>query len=221
MCSFSYPSTWDILSMSFQRQHISIINCAIWMPNVYHTLNHRIDEVGKTPGGHLIQHPCSSRVPQSTLLRIMSRWFLNISREGDPTTSLSNVFQCSVTYTVRFFLMLGWNSPCSSFCPYTVPHSYCWNYWEEPGYILLAPSLQILAYIDKIPSQSSPFQAKKKIKIEYFMNLHIILYHSCYFLSSPDLLWPCPGKIRWLQSPHSHHFGGEVPCLFIFSVTWQ
>lgn len=221
MCSFSYPSTWDILSMSFQRQHISIINCAIWMPNVYHTLTHRIDEVGKTPGGHLIQHPCSSRVPQSTLLRIMSRWFLNISREGDPTTSLSNVFQCSVTYTVRFFLMLGWNSPCSSFCPYTVPHSYCWNYWEEPGYILLAPSLQILAYIDKIPSQSSPFQAKKKNKNWI---LHELAYHIISFMLLSFFPWfivALSWKIRWLQSPHSHHFGGEVPCLFIFSVTWQ
>lgn len=52
-------------------------------------------------------NPCSSRVPQSTLPRVVPRWFSNISREGDHTTSLGNLQCCSVTHTVKkFFLIL-------------------------------------------------------------------------------------------------------------------
>lgn len=46
----------------------------------------------------------------STLLRIVSRQFLNIVSEEDSTASLYNLIQCSVTYTVKkFFLVLRWN----------------------------------------------------------------------------------------------------------------
>jgi len=38
---------------------------------------------------------------------------LNISREGDSTTSLGSLFQCSVTLRVKkFFLMFRWNFLC-------------------------------------------------------------------------------------------------------------
>lgn len=40
----------------------------------------------------------------------MPRLVLNISRKGDSTTSLSSLFQGSVTLTVKkFFVMLAWN----------------------------------------------------------------------------------------------------------------
>lgn len=50
---------------------------------------HRIKRQLKegTTTGHLVQPPCSSRVTQSALLRVVSRWLLSISREEDSTTS--------------------------------------------------------------------------------------------------------------------------------------
>jgi len=47
-----------------------------------------------TSVGHLVQPPCQSRVTYS---RTLSRWVFNVSREGESTTSLGNLFQCSVT----------------------------------------------------------------------------------------------------------------------------
>ena len=48
--------------------------------------------------GHPVQPPCRSRVTQSRLHRTLSRRGLNISREGDSTTSLSSLFQGSVPH---------------------------------------------------------------------------------------------------------------------------
>jgi len=55
-------------------------------------------------------NPLLKQVPYSRLHRKVSRGVLNISR-GDSTTSLGSLFQCSVT--VKFFLVLVWNFPCS------------------------------------------------------------------------------------------------------------
>ena len=51
--------------------------------------------------GHLVQLPCSSRVTFSRLARTTTRWLLNISRDGDSTTTLAKLCQCSVTLTVK------------------------------------------------------------------------------------------------------------------------
>ena len=56
--------------------------------------NHRIVGAGRD----LCGSPCQSRVTQSRLHRILSRRVLNISREGDSTTSLGSLFQCSRTF---------------------------------------------------------------------------------------------------------------------------
>jgi len=68
---------------------------------------------------------CGSSSPthlpkQSHLLlhRTFSRWVLNISREGDSTTSLGSLFQCSVTLRgKKLFLVFRWNFLCLSLCP--------------------------------------------------------------------------------------------------------
>ena len=68
--------------------------------------------------GHLLQHPCRSRVTYSRLHRTLSRQVLNISREGDSTTSLGSLFQCSVALRgTKFFLMFRRNFLCLSLCP--------------------------------------------------------------------------------------------------------
>ena len=72
---------------------------------------HRITECSGLEGtsvGRLFQHPCRSRVTYSRLHRTLSRRVLNISREGDFTTSLGSLFQCSITLRVKkFFLFLS------------------------------------------------------------------------------------------------------------------
>jgi len=67
---------------------------------------------------HLVKPPCWSRVTYSRLHRTLSRQVLNISKEGDSTTSLGNLFQCSVTLRgKKFFLMFRGNFLCFSLCP--------------------------------------------------------------------------------------------------------
>ena len=84
----------------------------------------------------------------------MSRWVLNISREGDSTISLGSLFQCSVTLTVKnFFLMFIQNFLCSNLCPLPLV-LLLWFYaplraWHHP--IHLTSTLQIFVRMDKIP----------------------------------------------------------------------
>jgi len=59
--------------------------------------NHRMVRVGSDLCGSPSPTPCRSRVTPSRLHRTVSRQVLNISREGDSTTSLGSLFQCSVT----------------------------------------------------------------------------------------------------------------------------
>ena len=70
-----------------------------------------------TSGDCLVQTPCQSRVTYSRLHRTASRQVLNISRDGDSTTSLGNLFQCFVTLKVsKLFLLFRWNFLCFIVC---------------------------------------------------------------------------------------------------------
>ena len=64
----------------------------------------------------VLSHPVAqSRINQSRLLRTMSGWVLSIATEGDFTVSLGNLFQCSITFTVKELVcVFKWNFPFQS-----------------------------------------------------------------------------------------------------------
>ena len=69
-----------------------------------------------TSGDHRVQS-LLKQSPYSRSRRQVSRQVLNISREGNFTTPLGSLFQCSATLTVKkFILMFKWNFLCSSLC---------------------------------------------------------------------------------------------------------
>lgn len=76
------PSDWDKKSSSLSQ-------------------NHRMAEVGRDLWRSFSPTPLPSRVT-----RIMSRQVLSISREGNSTASVGNLFQCSVTLTAKCTVML-------------------------------------------------------------------------------------------------------------------
>ena len=100
-CTWHHPSPWPVLCESSQ--------------------NHRITDwqgLEGTSVGYLFHPPCQSSITYSRLHRTLSRQVLNISREGDSTTSLGSLFQFSVTLRgKKFFLMFRWNFLCFSLCP--------------------------------------------------------------------------------------------------------
>ena len=51
----------------------------------------------KGPQEIINSNPLMKQVPYTRLYSNVSRWVLNISIEGDSTTSLGSLFQCSVT----------------------------------------------------------------------------------------------------------------------------
>ena len=88
-----------------------------------HTPMHRITECSGLEGtsvGHPAQPPAGA-VTYSRLHRTLSRQVLNISREGDSTTSLGSLGQGSITLRgKKFFLMFSWSSLC-----FTLPLDFC------------------------------------------------------------------------------------------------
>lgn len=117
---------------------------ACWMNHcilAHKKVNHGITKWSSsegTSGHHLVQPPCSSKVPRSTLPTTVSRQLLNISRGGDscgqPVPVLSH--PCS-----KVFLIFRWIFLCFSL--YLLPLSLLLGTTEES----LAP-----------PSWHSPFR---------------------------------------------------------------
>jgi len=86
----------------------------------------------------IYSHPLLKHVPYSSLHRKVSRWVLNVSKEGDCTTSLGNLCQCCHAYSEVGFPCLCMELPVLQFvlidpCPVA---GHC-QQQEEPGPILL------------------------------------------------------------------------------------
>jgi len=88
----------------------------VWI--ITESQNHRMVGVGRDLCGSSSPTPCQSRVTYSRLHRTLSRWILNISREGDSTAPLGSLGQGSITLRMKkFFLLFSWNFLCFSLCP--------------------------------------------------------------------------------------------------------
>lgn len=100
-------------------------------------------------GGHLVQPLCSSWEIQSRVPRPMFRLLLKISKE-ETTTSLDNLYQCSVTCTIKkHFLTFKGNLMFLSVAlalgttvKYPVPFS-------------VHPGLHVFIYANKVPTEPS------------------------------------------------------------------
>jgi len=80
--------------------------------------NHRMAAFGRDLYGSSSPAPLTKKGHLQQAAQDLVQVGLNISREGDSTTSLGKVFQCSVTLRgKKFFLMFSWNFPCFSLCP--------------------------------------------------------------------------------------------------------
>jgi len=107
-------------------------------------------------------------------------WFLNISREGESTTSLCSVFQCSVTLTVKKFLcILMRNYLCSSLWP--SPLVLFSQTAEKRLAMSLTPTLKIFINFNQIPSESSFLKPEWTQFAQPFLMQEMLqaLYHLC------------------------------------------
>ena len=118
-----------LLLWSYRRmcsQHFLVLflvyneGIGFWVAEI-NTQNHRMSGGGRDLCGSSSPPPCRSRVAYSRLHRTLSRQVLNISREGDSTTSLGSLCQGSTTLRgKKFFLMFRRNFLCFSLCPLTL-----------------------------------------------------------------------------------------------------
>ena len=117
---FFFSFGWSSVIMHFHSSCKTSPCCLVTSQTTHvNSQNHRTLGVGRDLcGSSSPTPPCRSSVAYSRLHRILSRWVLNISREGDSTTSLGSLFQCSVTLRgKKFFLMFRWNFLCFSLRP--------------------------------------------------------------------------------------------------------
>ena len=142
--------------------------------------------------------PPSEQAPYSRLHRWVSRWVLNISREGESITSLGSLFQCSITLTVKKFLcILVQNFLCTtadSPCP--VPT----DCWKEAGHVLLTPTLKIFININQITSESSFLKAEQTQVAQPFLTGGMLQTVFSFWWFTP--IW----DPRALQKSFSHAF---------------
>lgn len=178
-----------------------------WMPNstnlndlwgtqaLQGSQNHRMGKVGRD---NLAQSLCSHRVPYSMLIRSMSRWLLNIPREGISTTSLDNLFQCSEEVSSHVQVKL----PMFQFLPiasHPVAHDQ-----EEPWSYLLMSSFLILQTLLKSPFSllSSRLNSPSSLRLSSWMRysstllIFVAFFWTCSRSSLSPLYW---GAQNWSQ----------------------
>lgn len=77
------------------------------LPGRYKISIHIMTEIKRDFWKYLVQLPVQEESPKSRLLRTTNRWLLGISKNGYSIVSLGNLFQRSLTLTVKkcFFMV--------------------------------------------------------------------------------------------------------------------
>lgn len=99
---------------------------------------HRLKECLKLEGPQWVVWPNLSAQAgplRSTWHRIVSRQFLDISAKEDPTAFLDNLFQCTVTCTVKKFILISRQNFCCCYC------SFCYLIAVSSNLFLSQPML--------------------------------------------------------------------------------
>ena len=120
MFTFIYLVKYDVYSVKkcIFMIHKCYFNNYLKLLNYKELANHRIAGVGRDFKSSSSPTALLKQLSYSRSHRQASRWILNVFIEGDSTTSLGNLFQCSVTLMVKkFFHMFVWNFLYSSFRP--------------------------------------------------------------------------------------------------------
>lgn len=155
-------------------------------------------EVGRDLCVHL-SNPCSSMNTRSRVLRCMSRWLLEMSKETPQ--HLSNLCQCSVICTVKKLLWMSRrNLVCSSLCPLPLPGTGL--HQKRPASFFLTPSPQIFMHISETPSLSLYFSLQSSSS-----SLSLPSYVKCFisftiFVALPPVC-PCVSWTRQLRAGNS------------------
>lgn len=117
-----------------------------------------------------LAHLLLSRVTYSMLP--VSSCILSISKDGDSTTSLSNLLQCLTILqkVLSFLLLFKWNTLCFGLCPLFLAHPL--NTTERR----LAPSPLLPSYLSRIYKTSWAFSFSK---LNSLVSLSLSLYNRC------------------------------------------
>lgn len=142
---------------------------------------------------------------KSTSCRPMVRWLFNISKDGDPTTSLGSLCHCSVSSQWEGVSWCPEEISCGSVCAHCLwlcqwallrrvwLHPLCilslpWTFFSLPSWTV--PALSALPHGDVRPSTSLwPFTGPSPV-------------HPCPELDTPLLVWP---HQCWEGEDHTPH----------------
>jgi len=116
------------------------------------------------------------------------RWALNISGEGNSTTSLGNVFQHSATHTAKKFFSHSHGTSCVPVC---VPWPLFLNF--PNGKFTLFPPLEFPKWPDAFRSSVGGGQAMRHLKVLFSLSI------PNYFLKSGSFAAYWPAKIVTLS----------------------
>jgi len=129
----------------------------------------------------------------------MSRLFLNISKEGDSTTSLGNLCQCSITLTVKkVFPDVQREPPLLQFLP--IAHVFLLGTTEKSltpfslhppfKYVHTFMGSPLSLLFPRLNSPSSPFSSRRDTPV-----LYSSLWHFAW-LSAVSPCLSCTGELR-------------------------
>lgn len=125
----------------------------------------------------------------------MSKWLLNVFKDGDFTISLANTCQCSATFRVeKCFLMFRWHLQYFSFCPLLLLLSL---FTTEK--VLAPPSLHLPLSINllfsRMNSPKSPGLSSQE-RCSHSSVMFVVLHWTLSGVSMSFLYW---GPQNWIQ----------------------